>query len=537
MSAHLVELPPGEPFWRRFLPHKPLPATSIEEVRELTRLLARDPQVRGMLVHVPPLIAGWAACASLRECLLALRKAGKQVVCFLPEGGGSRELYVALGGDRICLGPLTAFSPLGLASGPFYMKQLLDRLGVEVQAQACGEYKSAAEPALRDDMSEPARRQLVELLGSLHGELARALCERPGFTAALAQAVLAKGLLTARAARECGLVDALRYEDELASELLPDGDPHRAFVDATRYLRFHRAKLWVPVRKPSYIAVVPVRGTIVSEPFGPMPGGAVLATVVAGLRELAKDAAARAVVLYVNSPGGSALASELIHREVQRLARQKPVVAYFADVAASGGYYIAAPCQRIVAEAVTVTGSIGVISVKVAINGLLDKLGVTPQVVQTAAHADMFSVARKLTDDEQGMLQAHADELYARFLEVVAEGRGRTREEVDAVARGRVWSGRAAQEHGLVDVLGGFDRALDEARALVPDLSVEARARLLPHVHSVKSRKPLRAEPMQGPADALVALLANLPDGALFAAAIQRHEPTLYYAAGLSDLS
>jgi protease-4 len=537
LHSRVIELRVADPLWRRLVPAaRTLRATSLQELRKLCDAIARDPHVEGLLVHVPPLETGWAVCASLRQMLLALRAAGKQVVCYVPEGGGNRELYVALAGDRIVAGPLTAFSPLGLASRPLYVKHALDRLGIEVQVQACGEYKSAAEPAARESMSEPARRQTEALLASLHGELQEALCARGGITPEHANEALASGLLSAQRAKALGVIDAIAYEDELPAFLAIAPGKGRAFTPAPRYLRYHQAKLWRPIRAQPYIAVIPVRGAIAVDATGLMQGGATLRRVVGALRAAASDSAARAVVLYVNSPGGSALASELIHREVQRLARKKPLVAYFGDVAASGGYYVATPARRIVAQPVSVTGSIGVISMKVAVTGLLQRVGIKAEAVQTTPHADMFSPVRPMTDDEAQMLQSHAQELYQRFLQVVAEGRGRSLDEIDTLARGRVWSGRDAQKHGLVDVLGGFDRALDEARALLPELSPEQRAKLLPRVRVAEQGEPPPPERSAAQAvEGLLALLPWLPKSAAQGLCLARREPALYYAADLPD--
>ncbi len=540
LPARLVELRIADPLWKRLLPAtRALRATSLEDVRELCRTIASDPRVVGLLVQVPPLETGWAACASLHQALVGLRAAGKQVVCYLPEGGGNRELYVALAAERIYAARLTAFAPLGLATRPLYFKRVLDRLGLSVQVQACGEYKSAAEPLSREGMSEPARVQTQALLDSLHAELEQALCARSAVGPERAKQVLARGLLQAEQAVELGVLDGLAYEDELPERLQIPVGKGRAYASAGRYLRFHRGKLWRALRRQPYIAVIPVRGAISIDASGLMQSGATLRHVVGALREVSNDGAALAVVLYVNSPGGSALASELIHRDVERLAKKKPVVAYFADVAASGGYYVAAPARRIVAQAVSVTGSIGVISLKVAAPGLLQQLGVAIDAVQTTPHADMFSVVRPLTAEENELQQSYAQQLYARFLEVVASGRGRTTAEIDVLARGRVWSGRDAHAHGLIDVLGGFDRALDEARALLPQLSADQRAKLLPQVHVAKHPEPPdppRPTPATAAQQVLAALAPALPEGLQLALGPSGRELAFYYAPNLLEL-
>jgi protease-4 len=220
-----------------------------------------------------------------------------------------------------------------------------------------------------------------------------------------------------------------------------------------------------------------------------------------------------------------------MHREIEKLARKKPVVACFGDVAASGGYYLACGCQRIVAQPLCITGSIGVVSMKVAAPDLLQTIGVRPQLLRTAPSADMLAFSRTLTAAEQALLMEHANELYDRFLAVVAGGRGKSVAEIEPLARGRVWNGRDAHERGLVDVLGGIERAVEEARSLLPDMPESERAALLPRVYHPKG--PGRAAP-----DAAAALLGSvlqwLPDLALLE--LSRKERALYYAVSASGL-
>ncbi len=475
LHAHPVEVAGRARLWQRLLRRDGAGRMrSIAELRELADLVGADPRADGLLLHLPHLRAGWATCSSLRDVISSLRARGKRVVAYLPLGGGNRELYVALAADRVIASPQAPLSLLGVASSALYLKPLLDRLGVQAEVHAHGEFKTAAESVLREEMSEPEREQLGALIDNLQRELARALCSRPGFDAERAAALLARGLWGAAAALEQGLLDACCYEDELPRELGQDaGDGGRGLVPAARYLAFRRARLWQPLRPPPLVAVVAVHGAIVHGALFPrLPGSraAVLEGVVGALRRARRSRRVRAVLLHVDSPGGSALASDLIHRELVRLREKKPVVAYLGDVAASGGYYVAAPCQRIVAQPTTVTGSIGVVSVRLLGVVLAQRLGVRPQVVRGAPHADLGSPFRALDEQEQAMIRAETDAIYRSFVAVVAQGRQRTLEEVEPLARGRVWSGAAAAERGLVDELGGFDRALLRLRELTPSL-------------------------------------------------------------------
>ena len=448
--------------------------------------------MHGVLLTVPPLAVGWATCESLRELITSLRAASKQVVCYLPHGGGNRELYVALAADRIYVTPYASFGPLGLALSPLYFRPLLDRLGVRVEALASGEYKSAAEPGLRETMSEAAREQLDALLAARQRALATALKLR-GLTVDEVDQLFANALVLADEALARRVIDGVAYEDELPDTLRAlDGAPTRQEDDApqplsaARYLRVKR-RLWLPLRAAETIAVVPLHGMITGELPGGVGGGLKETTLGPLLRGLAKDPQVRAVVLHIDSPGGSALASEQMHHQIKQLARKKPVVACFGEVAASGGYYLACACNKIVAHDLCTTGSIGVVMTKIDAHDLAAKLGLRPQSLRTTQSADLLSPARSLSEHEHALLSGHVAQLYQRFLAVVAEGRGRSPEEIDHVARGRVWTGSAAKDRGLVDAIGSMERALSEARALVPELTVRERSALKPQVFRLKS--------------------------------------------------
>jgi len=470
---------------------------SLDRLRALTDEAARDPKVRGLLVTLPPLEAGWATCESLRELIAQLRAANKQVVCYLPQGGGNKELYVALAADSVYVAPYASFGPLGLAVSPLYFRPLLDRLGIRVEALASGEYKSAAEPGLRENMSDAAREQLDALLAARQVALTAALQQR-GLSAEEVSQLFARSLILADDALASRIVDGVVYEDELPATLrarggapaLEEDDTADEPLPAARYLRLKR-KLWLPLAPAGSIAIVPLHGMITGEVPGGLSSGLKESTLAPLLRGLAKDPGVRAIVLHIDSPGGSALASEQMHHDIKQLARKKPVIACFGEVAASGGYYLACACNKIVAHDLCTTGSIGVVMAKVDAHDFVARLGLRPQFLRTADSADMLSPTRSLSDREQTLLSGHVVQLYQRFLAVVAEGRGCTIEQVDSVARGRVWTGSAAKEHGLVDAIGSMERALSEARALVPELSSAERAALRPRVFRVKSGRGL----------------------------------------------
>lgn len=472
LDPHPVDIDGSLPFLQRLLQRRAASRLrSIADLRRLLDLVAADDRLDGVVVHVPHLHCGFATCQSLRAALGSLRSRGKRVVTYLPFGGGNRELYVALAADTVLAPPQAGISLLGAASQTLYFKPLLDRLGLQAEVLAHGEYKTAAEPVLRDSMSEPQREQVGALLEVVQRELEQAVAARPGFDATRARALFDAGVWIAASAQQQGLIDGCCYEDELPAALGAAGAKRAAPLRYQRYLAWRSTRLWRRVRALPQIAIVRVHGAIATTaPRVPTSRMATFETVAAALRRARENRRVQGVLLHVDSPGGSALASDLIHREIVRVREKKPVIAYLGDVAASGGYYVAAPCDRIVAQATTLTGSIGVVSLRLLASALADRLGIRPQTLRSAPHADLHSPFRPLQDDERALLWAETDAIYRSFVRVVAEGRRRTPEEIDRVARGRVWAGADALSHGLVDELGGFERAIAALRELAPAL-------------------------------------------------------------------
>jgi protease-4 len=347
-----------------------------------------------------------------------------------------------------------------------YFRRALDKIGIQPEVFARGEFKTAGEALLRDSMSPPQREQLGAVLDALHGELVTALSEGRGAASATALSWIDEGPYRAGDAIARGLVDAAGYDDELPNLVAPGATRPTALIAADDYLAARRR--YRPRRKP-HIGVIHVRGPIVSRAPIALGRVAVDERVVGAIRRAREDRATEGVVLFIDSPGGGVLASDRIYHEVVRLAEKKPVVAYFGNVAASGGYYVAAGAHRIVAQPTTITGSIGVVAAHLVIGPLLEKLGIVTELVKRGARSDMMSTSRPLDEGERAAVDREMDGFYRDFVAIVARGRKRQAEEVEKLARGRVYSGRDAHAHGLVDRLGGFDMALDDVRERLGD--------------------------------------------------------------------
>jgi protease-4 len=475
LKPRLVEARQPLPWLRRLLDAGSLRRTSsLAAVRRLADYAIRDSRIDGVAFVLPPLQAGWSVCVGLRGQILRLRDEGKATAVLLPRGGGHRELYVASAAERIYVAPQATITLLGLSAESHYIKPLLDRVGVEVEPFARKEYKTAAERLSRDSMSEQQREQLQALIDGHTAALLDALSQRIGTTPDQTRALFEVGVFRGQHAIDAHLADALAYEDELPDKL---GVDNKKIIEADRYLDFKEAKLFRPLRRRPYIAVVAIKGAI-SESGAPSGRRA---SIVAALRHARRDRRALGLLLWVDSPGGSAEASDLIHREVVRVKEKKPVVAYFGEVAASGGYYVAAHANAIVAQPLGITGSIGVVSARLMASQLLDRVGIRTEVLRTGPHADLFSPHRPLTDAERALMNRELDAFYDSFVALFADGRGRPVEDIEPLARGRVWLAADAHRHGLVDELGGMDTALDRLKASI-DAPPRLRERLRPMV-------------------------------------------------------
>ncbi len=449
--------------------------TTVRSFVESLRLAKRDPRITGVLL-VPSSFESpfWAKVQELRDAVLDFRKSGKIVVAFL-EYGGDREYYLASAADRVFLLPTSALDLTGVASYEVFLRGTLDTLGAYPDFLQIGAYKTAVNQ-LTEKGFTPAHREMTEALNAdMYTQLVRGIAGARKKTEAEIRQLLDQGPFAPEDAVRTGLVDALAYEDQLddrVPQLRQGGDMRR--VEGNDYQRVTPRSLGV--RPQSRIALVYASGVIASGKSGYDPGNGVVVgsdTFVEQLRRLRNDDAIKAIVLRVDSPGGSSVASDVMWRELMITRDQKPsrpLVISMSDLAASGGYYISVPGHVIVAQPGTLTGSIGIFAGKFVIDGTLNKVGVTTQTVKSGKNADIYSPFARFSPEQREKVGQYMDGFYKSFITKVADGRHSTPDRIDAVAQGRVWTGAQAKDRGLVDALGGLDTAVSIAkeRAHIP---------------------------------------------------------------------
>jgi protease-4 len=436
----------------------------LDAIRQALDEAAEDERIDGILLGMGVNPNGQATLHALHGLLNDFRERSGKFVMAYGQYGGQRAYYLATAADSIWLHPTGGIELKGYNAEVQFLKNGLDKLGVEVQVFYDGKFKSATEPFRLDRMSPENRLQLRALVDELWAQYLAAVSDARGLEPSAVQAIADRlDALQPRLALAHGLVDELLYEDEVFARLRRrtgrEEDEELAFVDLDTYLELKGLPAENKKHKRANVAVVYAEGGIVDGEAGQGSiGGQTLAEL---LREARLDEDVDAVVLRVNSPGGSAPASDVIWREAQRLADEKTLIVSMGDLAASGGYYIAAPADRILADPATLTGSIGVFFLLPNASELFtEHLGVTHDTVKTGAMADFPSINRPVSEGQRAVLQALVDSTYMDFKRRVVEGRGMPMPAVEAVAQGRVWTGTQALANGLVDSLGSLEDAI-----------------------------------------------------------------------------
>ena len=435
---------------------------TVRGIEKLLREIAGEPRVRGVLVRIENLQASRSRLVALRDALVEFRSSGKEVVLYWKHAD-NRDFALVPAATRILLTPGGAVHLVGYAAAITVLRDALDKAGLQPDFVRKGRYKTAPEQFTGRAVS-PEQRDLVErILDHAYGDLVRDVSARRGGDEHWARAAIDGGPYTSRRALAAGLVDQMAYPDELAAGLAPAGG---AKVRIGSPKDFHARDRW-RMRWPHLagrprVAVVPLAGLIKPGKSFRWPGGREMAgdeSVTRALDEVRKDRRVQAVIFAIDSRGGAASASELIWHAARRCAEEKPTVAWVESVAASGGYFAAAGARHVVAAPRALVGSIGVFSGRFDPRPLLDRLGVRQEVILRGAHAGLFEAAHSLTESDRAVLAAEVDAIYDEFVERVAEGRGRTPDEIRALAEGRVYLGSEAPA-ALVDEVGDFRTAL-----------------------------------------------------------------------------
>jgi len=438
----------------------------------------RDDRLSRVVLRIRTLAIGWGQAQELRDAIRRLREAGRRPIAYLEVAGfgANIEYYVASAADEVQIAPAGFGGVVGLAGEYFFLGQMWKKFGIEFDVARAGRYKSAVETLTGDEMSDAYREAANSLLDSINHQFISGIAESRDLTPATVRAVIDRAPMTPREMLNHNLVDEIAFFDELLASF--DGPT----VEASDYAQIDLASLgFDPVAQ--FALVYGSGSVVVGEGRASSRGNPVMAsdTVADALEAAADDPEIDAIIFRIDSPGGSVLASDIIWRALE-VAKQsgKPLIASFSNVAASGGYYVAAGADAILAPPGSVTGSIGVFALRPVLKGLLDKLDINVEKMTRGAHADLLIASQPLSPETAAILDREIEAIYRLFIERVAAGRKIDLQKVDAIAQGRVWTGEQALERGLIDELGGLSEAVLRAK-LALDLDADADVALMPY--------------------------------------------------------
>lgn len=457
LNGDLLERSEENPF-SQFFGDK-LSSYGLDDILTSIKTAKENDNIKGIYLEATRLGSSFASIEEVRNALLDFKKSGKFVVAYA-DNYSQGLYYLASMADKVMLNPQGAIEWQGLASQPIFFKDLLQKLGIEMQVFKVGTYKSAVEPFIATEMSPANRQQVTQFLGSIWGQLLSDISASRNISVDSLNAYADKMMMfyPAEESVKCGLADTLLYKDgvrQYLKNLVKAGkDDDLNTLTLTEMINVRKE---VPKDKSgNIIAIYYAYGDI----DGSTNEGIVSKKVIKDLRELRENENVKAVVMRVNSPGGSAFGSEQIWHEVTLLKEKKPVIVSMGDYAASGGYYISCAADYILAQPTTLTGSIGIFGMVPNVKGLTEKIGLNFDVVKTNKYADMGALGRGMNDDEKALMQMLINNGYQLFLTRCANGRKLSMEAIEKVAQGRVWTGIEAKQLKLVDELGGLDKAL-----------------------------------------------------------------------------
>ena len=467
MERQVVDRSPNDPFEDMDLPgFNRIKTIGLDQIQESLNKAKFDDRIKGIYLKLSAVNAGMASIEEIRNMLIAFKDSCDKPVYAYGDVYDQKAYYLATVADKIVVHPMGSVDFRGLGGEIMFYKEALKKIGVEMQIVRHGKFKAAVEPFMLDKMSEENREQSLVYMNSLWNHMLKGISETRNISVDELN-VLADNVQTFKKGAdlvESGLVDAAKYKDEVLDDLREiTGVKSKKGIPIVGVSDYANAHVKGVEKKYSRdkIAVIYASGDI-----GISMGGETIIGDEIGreIQKVRQDSTYKAIVLRVNSPGGSVFDSEIIWREVGLAAKEKTMVVSFGDVAASGGYYISCAADKIVAQPNTITGSIGIFGIIPNIGELLnDKLGISTDVVKTNKNSDLLTMTRPMTDYEKGLMQQNIEEGYDIFISHVAEGRGMSEEEVDEIGQGRVWSGENAKEIGLVDRFGGLNDAIDLA--------------------------------------------------------------------------
>lgn len=471
----LSELIPGE--------EQPI---GLIQLKEALASAKNDDKIKGIYLHVDQLLAGITSVTEVRQSLQDFKESGKWIVAYA-DSYSEGAYYLASVADRVFLNPEGQVELNGLAFEVMFFKKMFDKLEIRPEVFRVGDFKSAVEPFIRENLSDENKLQLNSMVNSMYDEMLSGISASRKIPKSKLMELSQK--MTVRNAKDAvtyGLVDSLYYDDQLRADLKNrlnlSGDDDIEFV---RYAAY-RKSITPAASSANEIAVIIADGEIRK---GKADQGVVgSATIAKAIRKARTNDRVKAIVIRVNSPGGEFQAADEMWREVKLATEVKPVIASMSDYAASGGYYLAMACDTIVAQPTTITGSIGIFSVLFDLSNFLgNKIGITTEEVKTGEVGGLVTFTRPLTDLEKSIWQKQTDEIYETFTRKASEGRGMSQDDIKKIASGRVWTGTQAKDNGLVDVLGGYNDAIRIAAAKA-GVSADYKLRYYPQPRSFLER-------------------------------------------------
>ena len=466
ISGPLPDYVPDDPI-RRIFGGQP---QSLSSLLAQFRKAKTDKRITAVMLEIDESSAGWAKAEEIRGAIQDFRASGKPVYAYL-EYGMNKDYYIATACDKVFVPPPGELFINGLAADVMFFRGSLDKLGIYPDIYQIGKYKSAGDTFTQKQMTDAHREFINSLLDDLYGRYIDGIAKARNKSSDNIKALIDNSPYNAAQAKDAGLIDGALYHDEVEKELkkrlgYKDSDELH-IAKGSDYRQISQESLGL--NKGEKIAIVYAAGDITSgkSQFGGDGEETIGSDSLAKtLEEARDDQSIKAIVLRVDSPGGSGLASDIIWRAIESAKEKKPVVVSMSDVAASGGYYIACGANKIVAEPSTITGSIGVVGGKPVVKGLYDWLGITNEYVMRGKNAGMFRETEKFNDSERKKFEEFLNSTYEDFITKVGKGRNRDKKDIDAIGQGRVWTGQQGKDRGLVDEYGGLDRAIEVAKQL-----------------------------------------------------------------------